>query len=703
MIFHHSRFQIWSAVQHPYKHSLEDFGYGHPALPGVSTVESALNYITAVLYPQSKAAVANVAALPAVGNTINDMRVVTDDGDGKAAAYRWEQREGDAVAQWYKIYDLDWGTDSILQGFLLKTQDIYVKQWGYNDLDASGTAIVGLLAGQSIYGGASASTNLTLFANSGDGTGADTGFVQVGDNFRPTTDATFSSGTASERWLKIWSVTAGIGTMTIAGGSITDSSGAISFDNENLTTTGTVTAGTLVLAGGLITDTTGAISFGNENLTTTGTFAAASVSALSGASSFLSGTTFGTLTIGSGSILDSSGAISFGDENLTTTGNITGAIVTGTTTVGGNLSLSTNTIISTNTDGNIVLTPNGTGIVNVTKAITSVSITTTGTVGVTGLLTIDNLSLDGNTISSTNTNGTIDLSPNGSGDLTTSGRFRPTTNGTLDLGAGSARWGIIYLATSISDGTTAIASSTLQSLRNATGTVTGQSLFWNNGTGLWEVSIPDSEISHGSISGLGDDDHTQYALLAGRAGGQELIGGTAASNSLTLESTSNATKGFIFAKDTIRAFTDASYSGSWSGADVGGSSNRFRHFYSAGEFFGLRVENVGALPSPSTQNVGRLVYLTTSQDLYIDTGTALKKIDQDKFLSDTSWNGTDTTKVVTVSSQITDARTAIWQLCDNTNDYERIYCSIRATSATEVTITVGTALPAGSYRLIGIE
>lgn len=50
---------------------------------------------------------------------------------------------------------------------------------------------------------------------------------------------------------------------------------------------------------------------------------------------------------------------------------------------------------------------------------------------------------------------------------------------------------------------------------------------------------------HGALAGLTDDDHTQYALLAGRSGGQTLIGGTAASNNLTLESTSNATKGSI--------------------------------------------------------------------------------------------------------------------------------------------------------------
>jgi hypothetical protein len=51
---------------------------------------------------------------------------------------------------------------------------------------------------------------------------------------------------------------------------------------------------------------------------------------------------------------------------------------------------------------------------------------------------------------------------------------------------------------------------------------------------------------HGGQDGLSDDDHTQYALLAGRSGGQTLIGGTASGNDLTLQSTSNATRGSIY-------------------------------------------------------------------------------------------------------------------------------------------------------------
>lgn len=57
-----------------------------------------------------------------------------------------------------------------------------------------------------------------------------------------------------------------------------------------------------------------------------------------------------------------------------------------------------------------------------------------------------------------------------------------------------------------------------------------------------EQHIDASLIDHGALSGLGDDDHSQYALLSGRSGGQTLIGGTAANEDLTLKGTSHATK-----------------------------------------------------------------------------------------------------------------------------------------------------------------
>jgi len=52
-------------------------------------------------------------------------------------------------------------------------------------------------------------------------------------------------------------------------------------------------------------------------------------------------------------------------------------------------------------------------------------------------------------------------------------------------------------------------------------------------------------MDHGQLSGLGDDDHPQYGLLAGRSGGQTFIGGTGSGQGLSLSSTSHATKGLI--------------------------------------------------------------------------------------------------------------------------------------------------------------
>ena len=130
-----------------------------------------------------------------------------------------------------------------------------------------------------------------------------------------------------------------IGNLTLANGSITDSSGAISFGNEDLSTTGTLgcgvltaasgsAVGNLTLANGSITDSSGAISFGNENLSTNGTLGCGNLSvtgtiAASSTASLATGSTIGNLTLANGSITDSSGAISFDNENLTTTGTMT--------------------------------------------------------------------------------------------------------------------------------------------------------------------------------------------------------------------------------------------------------------------------------------------------------------------------------------------------------------------------------------------
>jgi len=64
------------------------------------------------------------------------------------------------------------------------------------------------------------------------------------------------------------------------------------------------------------------------------------------------------------------------------------------------------------------------------------------------------------------------------------------------------------------------------------------------------LAVDASELDHGALQGLGDDDHPQYALLNGRSGGQTLTGGTGAGDELVLKSTSNANKGSIHLGET---------------------------------------------------------------------------------------------------------------------------------------------------------
>lgn len=62
------------------------------------------------------------------------------------------------------------------------------------------------------------------------------------------------------------------------------------------------------------------------------------------------------------------------------------------------------------------------------------------------------------------------------------------------------------------------------------------------GTGL-SIDVVESGLSHNNFGGLtSGDPHTQYALLAGRSGGQTISGGTGANDDLTIQGTTNGTR-----------------------------------------------------------------------------------------------------------------------------------------------------------------
>jgi hypothetical protein len=441
-------------------------------------------------------------------------------------------------------------------------------------------------------------------------------------------------------------------------------------------------ANILSLEPGLISDTSGAIDFEDMDLSTTGSW------------------TIGTLLLEGASITDSSGEIDFGATDLVTTGSFTGGSAIFGSVAVDDLLFNSNSISVVTVDTNLVLAANGLGVIDINSAIDALGGLFTGTVIVTGQLNVDNLRLDGNVFSSTDTNGNITFTPNGSGIVETSSHFRPATDSNLDIGATGKVWNKLWLDGAIGDGTTEIAYSVLSSLRDInSGVNTGYSIFWNGSK--WVASLPDTEIDHGLVAGLLDDDHTQYALLAGRAGGQTIIGGLNSGDDLILESTAHATKGDIYAKSNFSAFTDAAYSGGWAGTDIGDSTHRFRNVYTAGEFVGLRLENLGALPSSSAQRPGRLLFYTSDSKVYVDTGSAIEKVGSNRYETDTVWDGSTASKSVTVSGL--DARKALWQLKDNTNNYKIMHVDIHSTGATNVTITSNVNLTAGSYRLIGIE
>ena len=71
------------------------------------------------------------------------------------------------------------------------------------------------------------------------------------------------------------------------------------------------------------------------------------------------------------------------------------------------------------------------------------------------------------------------------------------------------------------------------------------------------VTQHNAALDHGLILGLGDDDHTQYGLLAGRSGGQTIIGGLDANDDLILTSTAHASKGDIIVNNRLITKSDA--------------------------------------------------------------------------------------------------------------------------------------------------
>ena len=144
-----------------------------------------------------------------------------------------------------------------------------------------------------------------------------TGGITSGSDIISDTDSTDSLGSTGVRWLKGWFDTLAAGTLTLGSGSVTDSSGAISFGNENLTTTGIVTAaGTSVFTNLDISgdvDVDGTLEA--DAITLGGTALGSIYSPIAGGTGILT-----TGALDAGSITSGFGTINNGASAITTTG-----------------------------------------------------------------------------------------------------------------------------------------------------------------------------------------------------------------------------------------------------------------------------------------------------------------------------------------------------------------------------------------------
>jgi len=109
--------QITHRGQHLLKHKAQEVSYVNATSPSNNNIKLAIDQLYTLTAGNLnwKTSVADKASLPLVGNTLNDARIVEDNGAGIPAIYVCIATTGDVDTQWLQLSEISWGTFLSLQ------------------------------------------------------------------------------------------------------------------------------------------------------------------------------------------------------------------------------------------------------------------------------------------------------------------------------------------------------------------------------------------------------------------------------------------------------------------------------------------------------------------------------------------------------------------------------------------------------------
>lgn len=304
-----------------------------------------------------------------------------------------------------------------------------------------------------------------------------------------------------------------------------------------------------------------------------------------------------------------------------------------------NININGNAITSTDSNGNIALTPNGTGEVDISKvdiAAGEIDGVTIGTNSAVTDLRVDNIKVDGNAITSTNTDGDITITPNGNGKIVLDGLNFPIADGTAGhflKTDGSGQLSFAEVATDLAGDSSPQLGGMLDVNGNAIGDGTLELIkFTETGSAVNEITIANAATGgHPLIQASGDDTNIDLKLDGKGSGVVNVVDDLTVGGDLTVNGTTTtvATTNTVVSDSLIELANNTSGSPSNDAGIVierGSANNAFIGFDESEDKFTM---GTGTFTGASTGN------------LSITKGTLVADIESSKLIA-TNVNSSDT-------------------------------------------------------------